>query len=100
MVERFWTLEAEDGAGGSFRTLAGTLVIAATVAVVVSVRAVSQTLFAYPEALGLVMAGQLLLGRYTGYRLSELYRFRDFVAPPAAGDDVVAERAALRLRRF
>ena len=24
-------------------------------------------------------AGQLLLGRYTGYRLSELFRFRDFL---------------------
>jgi len=26
------------------------------------------------------MAGQLLLGRYTGYRLSELMRFRDLLA--------------------
>jgi hypothetical protein len=25
------------------------------------------------------MAGQLLLGRYTGYRLSELFRFRDLI---------------------
>jgi len=80
MVERFWTLEEEDGVRGSFRTLAGTLLIAATVALVVSMKAVSQTLFRYPEALGLVMAGQLLLGRYTGYRLSELIRFRDVVA--------------------
>jgi hypothetical protein len=45
------------------------------------------------------MAGQLLLGRYTGYRLAELYRFRDFVAPPASVD-VLAERVAVPLRRF
>jgi transglutaminase-like putative cysteine protease len=83
MVERFWTLEEEDGTYGSFRTLLGTLVIATTVALVLSVKPVGQTLFRYPEALGLVMAGQLLLGRYTGYRLAELYRFRDFAAPPA-----------------
>jgi hypothetical protein len=38
-------------------------------------------LFRYPETLGLVMAAQLLLGRYTGYRLSELFRFRDFLRP-------------------
>src|SRR5947208_3993839 len=63
MVERFWTLEEEDGMRGSFRTLAGTLLIAATVAIVVSMKAVSQTLFRYPEALGVVMAGQLLLRR-------------------------------------
>ena len=95
MVERFWTLEEEDGTGGSFRTLVGTLVIATTVALVVSVPQVGQTLFRYPEALGLVVAGQLLLGRYTGYRLSELYRFRDFTAPPA-GAVVVQERLPLR----
>ncbi len=101
MVERFWTLEEEDGAGSSFRTLLGTLVIAATVALVVSVKAVSLTLFRCPEALGLVMAGQLLLGRYTGYRLAELYRFRDFVNPPAAPTGgVVVARQTLPLRRF
>src|SRR5688572_22572290 len=59
MVERFWTLEAEDGAGGSFRTLLGTLVIAAAVAGVTGVPWIGRTLFAFPEALGLVMAGQL-----------------------------------------
>ena len=83
MVERFWTLEEEDGARSSFGTLLGTLVIAATVAVVVSGRWVADALFHYPEAIGLVMAGQLVLGRYTGYRLAELFRFRDFAAAPA-----------------
>ena len=82
MMERFWTLEEEDGARSSFRTLIGTLVIAAAVALVVSASWISTTLGHYPEALGLVMAGQLLLGRYTGYRVAELYRFRDFVATP------------------
>ena len=29
------------------------------------------------------MAAQMLIGRYTGYRLMELFRFRDFLkAPP------------------
>jgi hypothetical protein len=41
-----------------------------------------QLLFRYPEALGLLMAVQLLIGRYTGYRLTELLRFRDFITPP------------------
>jgi hypothetical protein len=36
----------------------------------------------YPETLGAIMAVQLLIGRYTGYRLSELFRFRDFLRPP------------------
>ena len=38
-----------------------------------------EQLKALPEILGLIMAAQLLIGRYTGYRLSELFRFRDFI---------------------
>lgn len=79
MIERFWTLEAEDGTASSFRTLLHTLLIAATISLVLSLHAVVRHMFRYPETLGLVMAVQLLLGRYTGYRLSELLRFRDFL---------------------
>jgi hypothetical protein len=32
--------------------------------------------FVFPELLLLVLAAMLLLGRYSGYRLSEVYRFR------------------------
>jgi hypothetical protein len=78
MVERFWTLETEDSTTASFKTLAGTIVIAGSIALLLSLRAIVTHLFRYPETLGLVMAAQLLLGRYTGYRLSELLRFRDF----------------------
>jgi hypothetical protein len=79
MIERFWTLETEDSTTASFKTLLSTLGIAATIALFLSLRAVVNHLFRYPETLGLVMAGQLLIGRYTGYRLTELYRFRDFL---------------------
>lgn len=83
MVERFWTLETEDCTLASFRTLFQTLLIATGIAVVLSSQWLARHLFRYPEALGLVMAGQLLIGRYTGYRLMELFRFRDFLRPPA-----------------
>ena len=36
MVERFWTVEAEDGAAASFKTLLGTVVVAVTVSLVVN----------------------------------------------------------------
>jgi hypothetical protein len=98
MMERFWTLEEEDGARSSFQTLAGTLVIAVAVALVVSMPWVSSTLGQYPEGLGLVMAGQLLLGRYTGYRVAELHRFRDFVTPPEP--QVQIARRSMPFRRF
>jgi hypothetical protein len=83
MVERFWTREAEDGAGASFKTLLATMLIATVIALVLSVPALAGCLFHFPETLGLIMAAQLLLGRYTGYRLTELFRFRDFLTRPA-----------------
>jgi hypothetical protein len=82
MVERFWTLETEDSTSASFKTLFQTMLIATVIALVLSRPVLVRTLFFYPEALGLVLAAQLLIGRYTGYRLSELFRFRDFLRPP------------------
>jgi hypothetical protein len=79
MIERFWTLEVEDGTFASFKTMLGTMFIATTIALVLSVHAWVRFLFLFPEMLGFIMAGQLLLGRYTGYRLSELLRFRDLL---------------------
>ena len=79
MIERFWTLETEDSTLASFKTLLGTIVVSASIALVLSLHAVVNQMVRYPETLGLIVAGQLLLGRYTGYRLSELFRFRDFL---------------------
>lgn len=85
MVERFWTLETEDSIAASFRTLLQTMLMAMTIALILGRPVVVKHLFCYPETLGLVMAGQLLIGRYTGYRLTELFRFRDFLQPPSSG---------------
>ncbi len=83
MVERFWTLETEDGTTSSFRTLLYTMGIAATISLVCGLHGLVDHLFQYPETLGLIMAAQLLIGRYTGYRFMELLRFRDFVKTAA-----------------
>src|SRR5207245_5146242 len=85
MIERFWTLEVEDGTSSSFKTLLGTLTIAATISLFLSLHAVVRHMFRFPETLGLIMAAQLLIGRYTGYRLSELFRFRDFLKQERPG---------------
>ncbi|MCE9562450.1 MAG: hypothetical protein K8U57_10395 [Planctomycetes bacterium] len=79
MVERFWTLETEDGVASSFRTLVGTLLVSIVVAVSLSPDAVGRWVFRYPETLGVVIALLMLLGRYTGYRITELYRFQDVI---------------------
>jgi hypothetical protein len=79
MIERFWSLEVEDSTGASFKTLLTTMVIAASIALFLSLHAVVNHMFRYPETLGLILAVQLLLGRYTGYRLMELFRFRSLL---------------------
>jgi hypothetical protein len=84
MIERFWTMETEDGTVSSFKTLISTFTIACLITLVVSWHVIVNQLMRYPETIGLIMAAQLLIGRYTGYRLSELWRFRDFVDPTAS----------------
>jgi hypothetical protein len=84
MIERFWTQETEDGTASSFRTLLTTLLIAVSISLVVGLHAVVRHMIRYPETLGLIMAAQLVLGRYTGYRLLELYRFRALLKPQPA----------------
>jgi hypothetical protein len=79
MIERFWTMEEEDGAAQSIGTLASTLFMAACVWLMAAVHGVAAWLLAHPESIGFVMAVQLLLGRYTGFRLVELYRFRTLI---------------------
>ena len=68
MVERFWTLETEDSMAASFKTLLQTMFISLVIAFVLSRPQLVRQLFSFPETLGLVMAAQLLIGRYTGSR--------------------------------
>jgi hypothetical protein len=92
MVERFWTLETEDSTSASFRTLFQTMLIATVIALILSSTSLVQHMLRFPETLGLIMAAQLLIGRYTGYRLMELLRFRDFLKqPPPEGHHWVIE---------
>ncbi|HEX4609839.1 MAG TPA: 7TM domain-containing protein [Urbifossiella sp.] len=90
MVERFWTVETEDGTRAAFKTLLGTIMVAVFVALVIGPEPVSRWLFRFPETLAAVVAAFLLLGRYTGYRITELYRFQDvieFQTAHAAGQE-------------
>jgi len=79
MVERFWTIEAEDSTAESFKTLLGTIIVAILVSFGLGPPVVRTWMFRYPETLGAVLAALFLLGRYTGYRLTELYRFEDLI---------------------
>jgi hypothetical protein len=55
--------------------------VAALAYVVMGIVWIEHLVFVFPELLLLVIVATLLMGRYTGYRLLELRRFRAFAKP-------------------
>jgi hypothetical protein len=78
-IERLSIVWEERGAAEAAREGTGTLVVAALAYLVMSLDLVQHLVFVFPELLLVVLAATLLLGRYSGYRLMELWRFRAMV---------------------
>jgi hypothetical protein len=78
-IERMSIVWEERGASESLQEGVGSLVVAAAAYVVMGVAWLEHLVFVFPELLLLVVALTLLAGRYTGYRLLELRRFRAFL---------------------
>ena len=84
MVVLAWTIERmsllwdEEGATAALTQVAGSLAAAILAFLLMRVRAVDYWAQYFPELLLVLLAGILLIGRYTGYRLSELVRFKNF----------------------
>jgi len=57
----------------------GTLAVAVFSFFVLSIHQIQEFFFAFPETLFALIAVQVLLGRYTGYRLTEYFRFSSFI---------------------
>jgi transglutaminase-like putative cysteine protease len=77
-VERYYLTTEEDGPKFAIQLLAGTLLLAFLCYLVLTWDPVGQVLLKYPELHFFTIAFLILLGRYTGYRLTELWRFREF----------------------
>lgn len=75
-IERFFVVAEESGARAALRMAAGTGGVAAITYGIISWEYLQLLFFTYPELLLVVAAGQVALGRYTGFRLAELWRFR------------------------
>ncbi len=75
-IERFYVITEEAGARQGLWTAAGSAAVAAITHEIIHLEPLQLTFFVYPELLFAVAAVQVLLGRYTGYRLSEFIRFR------------------------
>jgi transglutaminase-like putative cysteine protease len=77
-VERFYVTAEEDGGRFALQLLAGTMAVALCCYLALRWAAVGSLLFRFPELHLFTIAALILIGRYTGYRLTELWRFRDF----------------------
>jgi hypothetical protein len=77
-IERFFVIVEEAGAREGLLTATGSAGVAVITYGILQFEPLQLTFFVYPELLFAVAAVQVLLGRYTGYRLLELFRFRKF----------------------
>lgn len=88
-IERMSVAWEERGGGTAIREGLGSLLVASLAYLVMSWPPLEHLVFVYPEVLLILFAVTLLLGRYSGYRLMELLRFRalareaDPITPPA-----------------
>lgn len=78
-IERMSVLWEEEGGHEVLIQGSGSLLVAVIAYVVMSTRLVEHLTFNFPELLVSLLGVILLVGKYTGYRLSELRRFRDMV---------------------
>ena len=82
MIERFFVIVEEAGVREGVKNAVGSAAVAAITHLIIHIEPLQLTFFVYPELLLLLIAMQILVGRYTGYRLSELIRFRNLRKTP------------------
>ncbi|MBF0254126.1 MAG: hypothetical protein HQL11_03245 [Candidatus Omnitrophica bacterium] len=85
MIERFSIAQIEDGPVSALKAALGTAALSTALYFVFGIPELRHYLFTFPEILLVVVGLLLLLGRYTGYRLTELVRFGDLARPNERG---------------
>lgn len=80
-IERMSIVWEERGASEAIQEGVGSLIVAAVAYVIMGIDQLEHLMFVFPELLLLVIAATLLVGRYTGYRLLELRRFKEVRSP-------------------
>jgi hypothetical protein len=84
MIILAWTIERmsliwdEEGKRSAITQVSGSLVVSVLAYLFMRVPQVQYWAFYFPELLLVLLAGILMIGRYTGYRVSELIRFKTF----------------------
>ena len=79
MIERMSILWDERGPFEVFKQGMGTIMVAALAFSIMNYQALQHLLFVFPELILVVLSITMLMGRYTGFKLTELFRFRAFI---------------------
>ncbi len=75
-VERVSVIWDERGPAHALKEVTGSLLIALLCYALMTMEIIEHLFFTFPELVLLLLSATLLIGRYTGYRLLELKRFR------------------------
>jgi len=78
-IERMSVVWEERGPADAIRAGLGSLLVAVLAYLAMGMEWLEHLVFAFPELLLVALAIVVLLGRYTGYRLTELKRFKQLV---------------------
>jgi transglutaminase-like putative cysteine protease len=84
LIERFHVSAEEDGLVFTVKLALGTLLVAVLCYLMLGWETIGNWILTYPEAHLFTIAAFIGLGRYAGYRLTELWRFRDLIEPTEA----------------
>lgn len=77
-IERMSLIWEEEGKHSALTQVGGSLIVAVLAFLFMKIGQIQYWAFYFPELLLVLLAGILLIGRYTGYRVSELIRFKTF----------------------
>lgn len=75
-IERMSVVWDERGPAEAFKQGAGSLFAASLAYLVMNIGLLEHLVFVFPELILVLLAATLLMGRYAGYRLTELMRFK------------------------
>jgi hypothetical protein len=78
-TERFMILLREEGLKNTVQTLVGTLIVSTTCYFIFSIKTLSVIVFNHPELLLITIGLNIFIGSYTGFRLSEFFRFKELL---------------------
>jgi len=94
-IERMSVAWEERGAGHALKEGVGTLIVATLANLIMGWDQLEHIVFVFPEVLLILLAVILLLGRYSGYRLTELLRFRALARETAAAAAITQPQPAV-----